>query len=90
MFISGHFHILGMRKPHFQIQCNANREVATTSPPLCNEPHLSHVLFVKVVRRRGYKGGMHPPTTDLKRCWHDTWFHWKSSPKYFCTAHYPL
>jgi len=27
MFISGHFHVLGMRKPHFQ--CNANREVAT-------------------------------------------------------------
>jgi len=29
MLISGHFHVLGMRKPHFQ--CNANREVATTS-----------------------------------------------------------
>jgi len=29
MFISGHFHVLGMRKPHFQ--CNANQEVATTS-----------------------------------------------------------
>jgi len=29
MIISGHFHVLGMQKPHFQ--CNANREVATTS-----------------------------------------------------------
>ena len=47
MFISGHFHVLGMRKPHFQ--CNANREVATTSHRFCNEPHLLHVLFVKVV-----------------------------------------
>jgi len=34
--------------------------------------------------------GMHPPQPDLKWCWHDTWFHWKSSPKYFCTAHYSL
>jgi len=26
-----------------------------------------------------------PP--DLNRCWHETWFHWKSSPKIFlyCT-----
>jgi len=46
MFISGHFHVLGMRKPHFQ--SNANREVATTSPRFCNEPHLLHGLFVKV------------------------------------------
>jgi len=29
------------------IQCNANREVATTSPPFYNEPPRSHVLFVK-------------------------------------------
>ena len=29
------------------IQRNANREVATTSPPFYNEPHRSHVLFVK-------------------------------------------
>jgi len=38
---------MGTRKPHFQ--CNANREVATTSPRFCNEPHLLNVLFVKVV-----------------------------------------
>jgi len=27
------------------------------------------------------------PSPDLKRCWHYTWFHWKSSPKIFlyCT-----
>jgi len=25
---------------------------------------------------------------DLNGCWNDTWFHWKSSPKYFCTVHY--
>jgi len=31
---------------HFQR--NINREVATTSPPVCSEPHLSHILFVKV------------------------------------------
>ena len=30
------------------IQRNANREFATTSPPSYNEPHLSHVLSVKV------------------------------------------
>jgi len=30
------------------IQCNASREVATTSPPFYNESHSSHVLFVKV------------------------------------------
>jgi len=47
MFISGHFHVLGMPKPHFQ--CNANQEVAKTSPRMGNEPHLLHVLFVKVV-----------------------------------------
>ena len=29
MYMSGHFHALGMRKPHFQ--CNANRDFATTS-----------------------------------------------------------
>jgi len=32
------------------IQCNANREVETTSPPVYNEPHQLHVLFVKVAR----------------------------------------
>jgi len=33
------------------------------------------------------QGVMHPPPPDLERCWHDTWFHWKSSPKIFlyCT-----
>jgi len=30
------------------IQRNTNWEVATTSPPFYNEPHQSHVLFVKV------------------------------------------
>jgi len=30
------------------IQCNTSREVATTSPPFCNKPHWSHILFVKV------------------------------------------
>ena len=34
-------------KPHFQ--CNANREVATTSPRFCNETHPLHVIFVDVV-----------------------------------------
>jgi len=31
-------------------------------------------------------GGCIPPP-ELERCWHDTWFHWKSSPKIFsyCT-----
>jgi len=28
------------------------------------------------------------PPPDLKRCWHGTQFRWKSSPKYFWTAHY--
>jgi len=47
MFIFGHVHALGTRKPHFQ--CNASREVVTTSPRFCNETHLLHVFFVKVV-----------------------------------------
>jgi len=47
MFMSGYFHVLSMRKPHFQ--CNANWEVVTTSPRFLNEPHPLHVLFVKVV-----------------------------------------
>jgi len=34
----------------------------------------------------GCRGCIPPP--DLNRCWNDTWFHWKSSPKYFCTVHY--
>jgi len=38
---------MGMRKPHFQ--CNANREVATTFCRFCNQPHVLHVIFVKVV-----------------------------------------
>jgi len=38
------------------------------------------------VARRGHRGGCITPL-DLKRCWHNTWFHWKSSPKCFCTAH---
>jgi len=29
------------------IHRNINHEVATTSPSLCNEPHRSHILFVK-------------------------------------------
>jgi len=45
--MSGHFHILGMPKPHSQ--CNATRKVATALPRFCNEPHPLHVLFVKVV-----------------------------------------
>jgi len=28
-------------------QRNATREVTTTSPPFYNEPHRSHVLFMK-------------------------------------------
>ena len=34
-------------KSHFQ--CTTNREVAKASPRFCNELHLSHVIFVKVV-----------------------------------------
>jgi len=43
MFISGHFHVLAKRKPHFQ--CNANPEDATASPRFCNEPHPLHVFL---------------------------------------------
>ena len=46
MFISCHFHVLGMRQPHFQ--CIANREVATTSFVFFNKPHILHVRFVKL------------------------------------------
>jgi len=41
--MSGHFHVLSTRKPHFQ--CNINWMVPTTSLHFCNEPHLLHVLF---------------------------------------------
>jgi len=47
MFISAHFHVLAMRKSHFQY--NALPEVATAYPRFCNEPHPLHVLFVNVV-----------------------------------------
>ena len=43
----------------------------------------------RVPSMRGYRGRMHPPP-DLKRCWNDTWFDWKASPKCFGTAHYSL
>jgi len=46
MFISGHFHVFAIRKPH--CQCNANGEIGTAFPRFCNEPHQLHVLFVKV------------------------------------------
>ena len=58
---------LGMRKPNFQ--CNANREVATKSPRFCNIPHLSHVLFVKVV----------PGTTFTSWSKHPLWLERPSS-----------
>ena len=35
-----------MRKPQFPF--NSNREIAATSSRFCNEPHLLHILFVKV------------------------------------------
>jgi len=43
---------MGILRPHtvhgkLHIQCNANGEVATTSPPIYNELHRSHILFVK-------------------------------------------
>jgi len=42
--------------------------------------------FITFVHRTGAETGgmqgMHPPQ-DPTRCWHDTWFHWKSSPKRF-------
>ena len=43
----------------------------------------------QLVQARTQGGGCREctPPPDLKRCWHDTWFHWKSSPKIFlyCT-----
>jgi len=47
-----------------------------------------HICFQ--ARTQGGDAGDESPPPDLKRCWHDTWFHWKSSPKYCCTAHHPL
>jgi len=43
------FSCIGHAQAIGYFQCNANREVATTSPRFCNEPHLLHVIFVKVV-----------------------------------------
>jgi len=36
----------------------------------------------------GGDAGDAPPPPDRNRCWNATWFHWKSSQKYFCTVHY--
>ena len=41
------FSCIGHAKPHFQ--CNTNQEIVATPPRFFNEPHLLHVLFVKVV-----------------------------------------
>jgi len=51
-----------------------------------------HQEHTSVTGRRGHRGDARDasPPPDLKRCWHDTWFHSTSSPKYFCTAHYSL
>ena len=53
---------------------------------------MSSSTFVPVHQYNGQArtqwGCIHPP--DLKRCWHGALFHWKSSPKYFGTAHYLL
>jgi len=54
--MSGYFNAMSIWKPHFQ--CNANWKVPTTLPRFCNEPHLLHVLFVKVA-----------PGTTFTSCW---------------------
>jgi len=51
---------------HFQR--NINWEVATKSPPFCSEPHISHILFVKVA----------PGTTFTS--WSNTTLLWLESP----------
>jgi len=38
---------------------------------------LSCFTYHQARTQRGMQGMHSPP--DLKRCWHDTWFHWKSS-----------
>jgi len=53
-------------------------------------PEKEHVnMAIQQARTQGGCRGCIPPT-NLKRCWHDTWFHQKSSPKYFFTAYYTL
>jgi len=49
---------------------------------------ISNIMIEESIQARTQGGCIPPP--GLKRCWHDTWFHWKSSPKYFSTAHYSL
>ena len=62
-----------------------------TYPPLSSLTifPIDLVLYVARDQARTQGGGCIPciPPPDLQRCWHDTWFHWKSSPKIFlyCT-----
>ena len=49
------------------IQCNANREIAKTSPPFHNEPHRSHVLFVKVALGTTFTSWLQHHFVDVSR-----------------------
>ena len=64
------------------VECNVSRNNHITY-----DVQPSHCWVMASVQARTHGGmqGMHPP--HLKRVLHETWFHWKSSPKIFlyCT-----
>jgi len=49
------------------------------------DSYFGRSIYVQALTQGGCRGCIPPP--DLNRCWHDTWFHWKSSTKIFlyCT-----
>ena len=48
-------------------QCNAERLLATTSPPFSNEQQLSHVLFVKVAPMGVGRGAWGPCPSGFQK-----------------------
>jgi len=68
----------------FPLECHQSAKVRTVVVwETCKRKSQSSTC-PRQARTQGGCRGCPPP--DLKRCWHGTWFHWKSSPKYFCTA----
>jgi len=63
-------------------------QILTFERPFCCSKRFHNAGNIQA-RTQGEMQGMHPPTWPKKmlRCWHDTLFHWKSSPKIFlcCT-----
>ena len=83
--------IVQLLKPEAQLRKIRDQRVCHTVVHTAGWTSLLHTncsYATQAQTQGGCRGCIPPP--DLKRCWHDTWFHWKSSLKYFCTAHYSL